>query len=86
MVDYGIATPVTAVCAIAFAAVIAGGALAGALGALIAIPVVASIQAIIETYGRRYELIPEIEHHDKDEAVVGGLPAGPPADGEPTPA
>jgi hypothetical protein len=31
---------------------------------------VASIQAIVETYGRRYELIPEIEHHDADEALV----------------
>ena len=50
--------------AVAFGAVIVGGALAGALGALIAIPIVASIQAIIETYGRRYELIPEMEHDD----------------------
>jgi predicted PurR-regulated permease PerM len=50
--------------AVAFGAVIVGGALAGAMGALIAIPIVASVQAIIETYGRRYELIPEMEHHD----------------------
>jgi predicted PurR-regulated permease PerM len=50
--------------AVAFGAVIVGGALAGALGAIIAIPIVASIQAIIETYGRRYELIPEMEHDD----------------------
>ena len=35
-----------------------------AVGALIAIPIVASIQAIIETYGRRYELIPELAHHE----------------------
>lgn len=47
--------------AVAFGAVIAGAALGGALGALIAIPVVATIQALIETYGRRYEIIPEIE-------------------------
>ena len=52
--------------AVAFGAVIVGGALAGALGALIAIPIVASIQAIIETYGRRYELIPEIVHASDD--------------------
>ena len=50
--------------AVAFGAVIVGGALAGALGAIIAIPIVASIQAIIETYGRRYEIIPEMEHDD----------------------
>jgi len=56
--------------AVAFGAVVAGAALGGAMGALIAIPIVASIQAIIETYGRRYELIPEIEHHDADEALV----------------
>jgi predicted PurR-regulated permease PerM len=46
--------------AIAFGAVLVGAALGGALGALIAIPIVASIQSLIETYGRRYELIPEL--------------------------
>jgi predicted PurR-regulated permease PerM len=50
--------------AVAFGAVIVGGALGGAMGALIAIPIVASVQAIIETYGRRYELIPELAHHE----------------------
>ena len=63
--------------AVAFGAVIVGGALAGALGALIAIPIVASIQAIIETYGRRYELIPEIVHHPDDPDA----PPPPPRDG-----
>ncbi|MCZ3385400.1 MAG: AI-2E family transporter [Actinomycetia bacterium] len=63
--------------AVAFGAVVVGGALAGALGALIAIPIVASIQAIVETYGRRYELIPEMEHDDPrvelpgDQSVAG---------------
>jgi predicted PurR-regulated permease PerM len=46
--------------ALAFGSVIAGGALFGAWGALVAIPVVAAIEAVIETYGRRYELIPEL--------------------------
>lgn len=50
--------------AVAFGAVILGGALGGAYGALIAIPVVASIQAMVETYGHRYELIPELAHPD----------------------
>jgi predicted PurR-regulated permease PerM len=56
--------------AVAFGAVIVGGALGGAMGALIAIPIVASVQAIIETYGRRYELIPEMAHDGP-----GGAPA-----------
>jgi len=45
---------------VAFGAVVVGAALAGALGALIAIPIVASIQSLVETYGRRYDLIPEL--------------------------
>ena len=44
--------------AVAFASVIVGGALFGPLGALVSIPVVAAIQAVIDTYGRRYELVP----------------------------
>lgn len=56
--------------AVAFGAVIVGGALAGALGAIIAIPIVASIQAIIETYGRRYEIIPEMDHDEHGNAPV----------------
>jgi predicted PurR-regulated permease PerM len=52
--------------AVAFGAVIAGGALFGAMGALVSIPIVAAIQSVIETYGRRYELIPELKHEDLD--------------------
>jgi predicted PurR-regulated permease PerM len=44
--------------AVAFGSVIVGGALFGALGALVSIPVVAAIEAVIDTYGRRYELVP----------------------------
>jgi hypothetical protein len=49
------------------------------MGALIAIPIVASIQAIVETYGRRYEIIPEMAHHEVElpPAVAG------PAESEP---
>jgi predicted PurR-regulated permease PerM len=43
--------------AVAFGAVIVGAALFGALGALVAIPVVAAIEAVIDTYGHRYELV-----------------------------
>jgi predicted PurR-regulated permease PerM len=63
--------------AVAFGAVIAGGALGGAYGALIAIPIVASIQSVIETYGRRYELIPELAHpHDSPLAERGEISSG----------
>lgn len=46
--------------AVAFASVIVGASLAGAMGAIIAIPIAAAITAIVETYGRRYELIPTL--------------------------
>jgi predicted PurR-regulated permease PerM len=61
--------------AVAFGAVIVGAALGGAMGALIAIPIVASIQAIVETYGRRYEIIPEMAHHDADLPPADAGPA-----------
>jgi predicted PurR-regulated permease PerM len=43
--------------AVAFLAVLAFGSLFGALGAFLALPVVASIQAIFRTYTRRYDLV-----------------------------
>ncbi|MFD4292328.1 AI-2E family transporter [Rhodococcus sp. NPDC058505] len=45
--------------AVAFGSVIVGASLFGAVGALVSVPVVAVIQAIVETYGRRYELVHE---------------------------
>ena len=45
--------------AVAFGSVVAGAALFGPIGALVSIPVIAAVQAVIETYGRRYELIEE---------------------------
>ncbi|MFF0813917.1 AI-2E family transporter [Rhodococcus sp. NPDC003318] len=45
--------------AVAFGSVIVGAALFGAIGALVSVPVVAVIQALVETYGRRYELVGE---------------------------
>lgn len=55
--------------AIAFASVIIGAALFGALGALIAIPLAAAITSIVETYGRRYTLIPELEEDNPEKAA-----------------
>ncbi|MBF0661799.1 AI-2E family transporter [Rhodococcus sp. (in: high G+C Gram-positive bacteria)] len=46
--------------AVAFGAVIIGASLFGAIGALVSVPVIAVIQSLIETFGRRYELVPEI--------------------------
>ncbi|MCU0302182.1 MAG: AI-2E family transporter [Candidatus Nanopelagicales bacterium] len=45
--------------AVAFGSVIAGAALFGVTGALLAIPVVATVQSVITVYGRRYELVEE---------------------------
>jgi predicted PurR-regulated permease PerM len=45
--------------AVAFGAVVAGAALFGPMGALVSIPVVAATQAVVETYGHRYELVGE---------------------------
>lgn len=47
--------------AIAFGSVIIGAALFGAMGALIGIPLAAAITSIVQTFGRRYELIPELQ-------------------------
>ncbi|MDH6678973.1 putative PurR-regulated permease PerM [Rhodococcus sp. LBL1] len=53
--------------AVAFGSVIVGASLFGAIGALVSVPVVAVIQAIVETYGHRYELVHEHEaEHEAD--------------------
>jgi predicted PurR-regulated permease PerM len=43
--------------AVAFGAVIAGGAILGPIGALLALPAAASIQALISLYVHRYEVV-----------------------------
>jgi len=43
--------------AVAFGAVIVGVSLFGPLGGLVAIPVVAAIEAVVQTYWHRYELV-----------------------------
>ena len=48
---------------VALASVFIGAALFGPIGAIIGIPVVAIVIAVIETYGRRYELDPAL--HDR---------------------
>ena len=46
---------------LALASVFIGAALFGPMGAIIGIPVAAIIIAVIEAYGRRYELHPELD-------------------------
>ncbi len=43
--------------AVAFGAVIAGGAVIGPIGALLALPAAASVQALVSTYLHRYEVV-----------------------------
>jgi len=47
--------------AVAFAAVMLGGALFGAAGALLAIPVSAMFLSLMDIYQARYDLVPELE-------------------------
>ena len=47
--------------AVAFGSVIMGSQLFGITGALLAIPVVATIQAVVTVYGRRYDLVHEFD-------------------------
>lgn len=56
---------------LALAGVFVGAAVWGPLGALIGIPLAAAIVAVAETYGRRYELVPEltVEFADDDEVT-----------------
>jgi predicted PurR-regulated permease PerM len=53
--------------AIALASVILGAALMGPVGALIGIPLAAAALAIIDTYSKRHDLVPELEALDSAE-------------------
>jgi hypothetical protein len=62
--------------AIALAAVFIGAAIWGPIGAIIGVPIVAVVVSVVETYGRRYELVPALasdpeSEPDADERVVG---------------
>lgn len=64
--------------ALCLIAVFAGTALLGAAGALIALPVLATVQAVLDTYLHRHELV--------DDALLGGTDEpSPPADPDPRP-
>jgi predicted PurR-regulated permease PerM len=53
--------------AIALASVFIGVGLFGPIGAIIGIPLAAAIIAVIETYGQRYDLVPELRARTKGE-------------------
>jgi predicted PurR-regulated permease PerM len=50
--------------AIALASVFIGAAIWGPIGAIIGVPITAVVVSIIETYGRRYRLIPPLSSND----------------------
>lgn len=54
--------------AVAFASVIIFANLFGPMGAVISIPLAAAIVAAIDTYGNRYELIPQLREKERQEA------------------
>jgi predicted PurR-regulated permease PerM len=62
--------------AVAFGAVIAGGAILGPIGALLALPAAASIQALVSLYVHRYEVVAGPltgeEAPDQDKAAAAG--------------
>nr|WP_232238696.1 AI-2E family transporter [Nocardiopsis dassonvillei] len=62
--------------AVAFGSVLAGVAILGAPGALLALPMGASMQAFLGTYIRRYEVA---EHHLLSDAEEGGKPSPAPS-------
>lgn len=70
--------------AVAFGAVIVGASLFGPLGGLVSIPVVAAIEAVVQTYGRRYELVGGDRGGD-DESAGGGAAGSGGARPEPVP-
>ncbi len=65
--------------AVAFVSVLVGGSLLGAVGALLALPATAIIQALLQTYVRRHDLIDEL----RGVALPSELPE--PARDEPPP-
>jgi predicted PurR-regulated permease PerM len=63
---------------IALAAVFVGAAIWGPTGALIGIPLAAAVVAVVETYGRRYELVPQLAAPEFDEDEEGDVDERPP--------
>ncbi len=58
--------------AVSFASVMVGSALFGVAGALLSIPVVAVVLALVDVYVRRYELLPELRVQRAEAAAKKG--------------
>ncbi|WP_159449144.1 AI-2E family transporter [Demequina sp. NBRC 110055] len=65
--------------AVAFGGAMAGGAIAGPMGAFMALPVAALITSIAKNTGRTYEVVEQIEAGEGDEAGNAAAPASAPA-------
>jgi predicted PurR-regulated permease PerM len=67
---------------LALAAVFIGAAIWGPIGALIGIPIAAAVVAVMDTYGRRYELVPQLAapepEDEEEEADADDVDEGPP--------
>jgi predicted PurR-regulated permease PerM len=61
--------------AVSFGSVLAGGTLLGAPGALMALPIAATIQAFVSTYLHRYELVESLLTADRERDVKGNRSA-----------
>jgi predicted PurR-regulated permease PerM len=64
--------------AVAFGAVIAGGAVLGPIGALLALPAAASIQALVSSYAHRYEVVASPLTEQSPHPGEAGSPWSPP--------
>jgi predicted PurR-regulated permease PerM len=65
--------------AVAFGAVIAGGAILGPIGALLALPAAASIQALVSLYVHRYEVVASPLNGEQAPEQGDAIPPGPAA-------
>ncbi len=72
--------------AIALAAVFVGAAIWGPIGAIIGVPIAAVVVSVIQTYGRRYELVPHlaaVADPDRGDAAEEVAVSGPEAPADP---
>ena len=59
--------------AVAFGAALAGGAIAGPIGAFMSLPVAALITAIVKNYGARYDVVYRIKYADEGTDATDSL-------------
>lgn len=69
--------------AVAFGSVLLGAALFGVAGAFLAVPVAAMLLALLQTYGRRYELLPQVLEKQSRDYKRGRNAPAPSASTEP---